>query len=133
MTQYLSEADIIKMNVLQIELFSPTEPIGVFDAAALNAAVQQPQQEVFGSKLYPSLTEQAAILGITLIKKHPFRNANKRTAFMAMDVFLRLNHTTLTFNLDEGIEFVVKIATYNATDFDGLKKYVVTELNRHIS
>lgn len=120
------------MNVIQIQTISPGEPIGVSDASALDAAVNQPAQEVFGMALYPTIEEKAAILVITIIKKHPFRNANKRTGFMALDVFLRLNGKKISFTTDEGIDFVVRIATYDATAFDELKTWVIEEIKVRI-
>lgn len=133
MIKYLSVADIIKINVLQIKIISPSEPIGVIDYGALDAAINQPAQVVFGKELYPTLEEKAAILVITIIKKHPFHNANKRTGFMAMDVFLRMNEKKIAFTTKEGIGFVVKIATHDANDFDRLKDWVTAEISQRIS
>ncbi|EMF0148762.1 type II toxin-antitoxin system death-on-curing family toxin [Enterococcus hirae] len=95
-------------------------------------AVNQPRQEIFGQELYETIEEKAAILGINLIKKYPFQNANKRTAFMAMDVFLRLNQVKVSFKQNEAIDFVVKIATHDSEDFDQLKRSVVDTINDHM-
>ncbi len=63
------------------------EPIGVKDANALEMCVGQLRASAFGEEVYTSIYEKAAILLIQLIKKHPFHNANKRTAFLATFVF----------------------------------------------
>lgn len=120
------------MNVILISRQTPDEMIGVRDAGALSMAVNQPHQEIFGKELYTTITEKAAILVINLIKKHPFQNANKRTAFMAMDVFLRLNKVKVIFEQNEAIEFVVKIATHETEDFDQLKMFAVHTIDKHI-
>jgi death-on-curing protein len=118
---YLSEKDIVKLNVIQIKRYSPRETIGVIDKNALSMAVNQPKQHIFGEDLYPDEFSKAAVLLINLIKKHPFHNANKRTAFLATYVFLKLNGYSLKMENQEVVEFVVRIATYQG-DFDDLKE-----------
>ena len=39
----------------------------------------------------PDYAELAAAYGVGLAKNHPFLDGNKRTAFVAVDLFLRLN------------------------------------------
>jgi death-on-curing protein len=43
-----------------------------------------------GQELYPTLFDKAAVLGYSLINNHPFVDGNKRLAFEAMDITLRL-------------------------------------------
>lgn len=95
---YLEAKDVIKMNVIQIKKYSPNEPIGVKDANALEMCVGQLRASAFGEEVYPSIYEKAAILLIQLIKKHPFHNANKRTAFLATFVFLKINGQLLAID-----------------------------------
>ena len=118
---YLSERDIVKLNVIQIKRYSPKETIGVIDKNALSMAVNQPKQHIFGKDLYPDVFSKAAVLLINLIKKHPFHNANKRTAFLATYIFLKLNGYSLKMENQEVVGFVVKIATYQG-EFDELKE-----------
>lgn len=118
---YLSERDIVKLNVIQIKRYSPKETIGVIDKNALSMAVNQPKQHIFGKDLYPDVFSKAAVLLINLIKKHPFHNANKRTAFLATYIFLKLNGYSLKMKNQEVVEFVVRIATYQG-EFDDLKE-----------
>lgn len=117
---YLSERDIVKLNVIQIKRYSPKETIGVIDKNALSMAVNQPKQHIFGKDLYPDVFSKAAVLLINLIKKHPFHNANKRTAFLAAYIFLKLNGYSLKMENQEVVGFVVRIATYQG-EFDELK------------
>lgn len=118
---YLSERDIVKLNVIQIKRYSPKETIGVIDKNALSMAVNQPKQHIFGKDLYPDVFSKATVLLINLIKKHPFHNANKRTAFLAAYIFLKLNGYSLKMENQEVVGFVVKIATYQG-EFDKLKE-----------
>lgn len=67
------------------------------------------------------IVSKAAVLLINLIKKHPFHNANKRTAFLAAYVFFKLNGYSLKMENQEVVELVVRIATYQG-EFDALKE-----------
>ena len=122
--RYLTSEEIVKMNTIQIYTYSPKEIIGVKDINGLEMSVNQLSQSVFGVELYPKIEEKAAILMINIIKKHPFHNGNKRTAFMAMDVFLGLNGFETTFTEKIGIEIAVRIATTTNDNFDTLKDEV---------
>lgn len=121
---YLTVDQISQMNAFQILNYSPNEKMGIKDLSALEMAVNQPSQIVFGQELYPSIEEKVAILMINLVKKYPFFNGNERTAVMAADVFLQFNGYDISFELEEGIELVVDIATYEAEEFNHLKNIV---------
>ncbi len=127
MMKYLSAEDIIKINVYVIKTFSPKEPIEVKDASALHMAVEQPRQVVFEKELYPSVVEKAAILMINITKRHPFYNGNKRSAWVAMDLFLKLNGYQTSFPTTEGVDFILHITTSNEP-FEELKKYTADYL-----
>lgn len=127
---YLEAKDIIKMNVIQIKKYSPNEPLGVKDANALEMCVGQLRASAFGEEVYLSIYEKAAILLIQLIKKHPFHNANKRTAFLATFVFLKINGQLLAIDQKDAVNLAVYIATYDK-DFDQLKYEVINTIKTH--
>ncbi|GFK21475.1 death-on-curing family protein [Tetragenococcus halophilus] len=112
------------MNAFQITNYSPEEQMGIKDLTALEMAVHQPSQNIFNQELYPAMEEKAAILMINIVKRHPFFNANKRTAIMAIDSFLQFNGYEVQFELEEGIQLVIDIATYETDDFENLKGHV---------
>lgn len=124
---YLSATDLIKINVMVIGKYSPKEPVGVADADSLQMIVNQPQQEIFGKTLYPDIYSKAAILWINIIKKHPFYNANKRTAFLALHLFLSKNGYQTNIPFEKGLEKTLEIATYKG-DFDLLKDRITNFL-----
>jgi death-on-curing protein len=70
---------------------------------ALASAVGQVEQTVFGEDAYPSMAEKAAAYAFFITAGHPFNDANKRTAALAMEVFLDLNGYELD-QTDEEIE-----------------------------
>lgn len=68
-----------------------------------------------------------------IIKKHPFHSANKRTAFMALDIFFKLKGFTLTLRKEQILTLVVDIATYTyQEDFDKLKSNNTVFLQDHL-
>lgn len=131
--RYLSTKEIIKINAKVILRHSPGEMIGVKDANALDMAVKQPSQAVFNQELYPEIYEKAAILAINLAKKHPFHNGNKRTALVAMLLFLQLNNCPVAFSRQEAFlwliiqnSFFIKIwkiwINFEIIDLKGIQK-----------
>lgn len=89
--RYLTVQEVIAINVAVIQKYSPGEHIGIKDWGLLESAVFRPQSSAFSKEAYPSLFDKAAALFQSLGQNHPFHNANKRTAFTALVVFLRLN------------------------------------------
>jgi death-on-curing protein len=96
--RYLSIQEVIAINFAMIQRYSPGEQIGVKDPGLLESAIFRPQSSAFGDEAYPDIFEKAAALFESLGQNHPFHNANKRTAFTALVIFLRYNH--LYFKMD---------------------------------
>ena len=66
---------------------------GLRDAGLLESALARgPNAAAYGT---PDRSELAAALAYGLAKNHPFIDGNKRTAFVAMELFLALNGATL--------------------------------------
>jgi death-on-curing protein len=63
---------------------------------------------VFGEDAYPSIGEKAAAYAFFITAGHPFNDANKRTAVLAMDVILDLNGYELR-QTDEEIEEMMMV------------------------
>lgn len=62
---------------------------GVRDAGLFESALARPQQlAVYGQ---PDIAEIAASYGYGIARNHPFVDGNKRTAFVAVQLFLMLN------------------------------------------
>lgn len=125
--RYLTVKDIVKINTKLITTVSSGELIGIKDAAALDMAVNQPQQEVFGEALYPTIHDKAAILAINLAKRHPFQNSNKRTALVAMLTFFMMNGYTTKFTQEEAVQFILNITTSQQA-FAEMKEAVANDL-----
>ncbi|MGY1438519.1 type II toxin-antitoxin system death-on-curing family toxin [Streptomyces reniochalinae] len=64
---------------------------GVRDMGLLVSALERPRTHVFGAELYLTLHEKAAALLHSVARNHALIDGNKRTAWLAMRVFLRFN------------------------------------------
>jgi len=66
---------------------------GVRDEGLFESAVMRPQQLAhYGS---PDVADLAAAYGYGLARNHPFIDGNKRTAFVAVELFLVINGWSL--------------------------------------
>jgi len=67
---------------------------GIRDQGMFESAMQRaPNLAAYGA---PDYAELAAAYGVGLAKNHPFLDGNKRTAFVATELFLVLNGYVLT-------------------------------------
>ncbi len=81
---YLTVADVLGMHTILIQRYGGAG--GVRDPGALEAALFRPQ-----TGYYDDIIAEAAALLESLAINHPFVDDNKRIAFAAADVFLRIN------------------------------------------
>ena len=81
---YLTVADVLGMHTVLLQRYGGV--LGLRDPGALEAALFRPQ-----TGYYEDIVAQAAALLESLAINHPFLDGNKRVAFAAADVFLRIN------------------------------------------
>lgn len=81
---YLGVADVLALHAVLIKRYGG--PAGLRDPGALEAALFRPQ-----TGYYADIVAEAAALLESLAVNHPFVDGNKRVAFAAADVFLRIN------------------------------------------
>ncbi len=81
---YLTVADVLGMHSVLMQRYGGAP--GVRDPGALESALFRPQ-----TGYYEDLVAEAAALTQSLAIIHPFVDGNKRVAFAAADVFLRIN------------------------------------------
>lgn len=91
MTVYLSLAEVLAMHQQLVERYGGAH--GARDMGALEAALYRPQ-----SGYYDDIIWEGAALMESLAMNHPFVDGNKRVAFAATDVFLRINGYRLQAN-----------------------------------
>jgi death-on-curing protein len=81
---FLTVADVLGMHTVLMQRYGGA--LGVRDPGALEAALFRPQ-----TGYYDDIVAEAAALMESLAINHPFVDGNKRIAFAATDVFLRIN------------------------------------------
>ncbi|GAA0517500.1 type II toxin-antitoxin system death-on-curing family toxin [Pigmentiphaga sp. GD03639] len=81
---YLTVADVLGMHALLMQRYGGAP--GVRDPGAIEAALFRPQ-----TGYYEDIVAEAAALMESMAINHPFVDSNKRIAFAAADVFLRIN------------------------------------------
>ena len=93
MRDFLTSVEVLALHHALIERYGGAR--GIRDMGAVEAAVFRPQ-----CGYYADIIEEAAALLESLLINHPFVDGNKRVAFAACDVFLRMNGYALTAEPD---------------------------------
>jgi death-on-curing protein len=122
--RYLTVQEVIAINVALIQKYSPGEQIGVKSTSLLESAVLRPQSSAFSEDAYPTIFEKAAALFESIGQNHSFQNANKRTAFTALVIFLQCNGFYLYMNQKAAEDFTVDVVNH---------KYSFEDLSQTIS
>jgi death on curing protein len=103
---YLTAEDIITINGRQLG----GRP-AVRDAGLVQSAAARPSTVAFGVAAYTAVEEKAAALLHSLVCNHPFVDGNKRTGWVACEVFLIINGYGTPLSEDEAFDLVIRIAT----------------------
>ncbi len=82
---------------------------GVLDEGLLESALARPRQ-IFSYEAKPGLARLAAAYGVGLVRDHPFADGNKRAAFLAVGLFLRLNGFRLVADQVDATRTVLALA-----------------------
>ena len=106
--KFLEIADVLDIHQILIEQLGGMS--GVRDKGLLESALSQPKASFFGELLHPTIHQQAAAYLYHLAKNHPFLDGNKRTAYGAMETFLRLNGYKLALSNEESYNMVIQVA-----------------------
>lgn len=122
---YLNLDELLIIHLEVIQAFGGS--FGVLDLEKLESCLRVPQQTMFGNDLYPDLASKAAIMFLLLIKNHPFRDGNKRTATLAMLDLLERNGYTLDATNDELYQFTMNVAT-SVLDKDQITNWIRSRL-----
>ena len=106
--RYLSLVEILDLHGRNVE--ATGGPAGIRDLGVLKSALAQPRATYGGVERYPTLEEQAAALGYSLVLNHPFVDGNKRVGHAAMAGFLALNGWELGGSIDEAERVILALA-----------------------
>ncbi|MDA8907120.1 type II toxin-antitoxin system death-on-curing family toxin [Planktomarina sp.] len=89
---------------------------GLRDEGLLLSALSRPENAYHCSDSKPDAAELAAAYGFGFAKNYPFNDANKRTALIAMRLFLRLNGYDLAASLEDKYKMIIRVAASNISE-----------------
>ena len=114
---FLSRDEVLEIHQALVERFGG--PADVRDLGLLESALYRPR-----TGYYADLAEMAAALFESLIMNHPFIDGNKRVAFFATDVFLRLNGYKLKVEAKKAHRFLIGLLEQDCCTFDQLLPWI---------
>ena len=86
------------------------------DERLLLSALSRPENAYHCSDPKPDAAELAAAYGFGFAKNYPFNDANKRTALIAMRLFLRLNGYDLAASPEDKYKMIIRVAASNISE-----------------
>lgn len=105
MTVYLTFDDLMAIGEAAVG-----HAVEVRDHGLVESALYRPRSSAFGADAYPSLALKAAALLHSLATNHAPLDGNKRTAMVAVEVFLGMNGGELPLSNDEGRDLALNVA-----------------------
>ncbi len=119
--KFLSVDEVLAIHERLIERFGGSA--GIRDQGLLESALYRPQ-----TGYYNDLASMAAALFESLLLNHAFIDGNKRVAFFATDVFLRLNGCKLSVDNIETHQFLIGNLEAGTCNYQVLQPWIVTNL-----
>ena len=114
---FISRDEALAIHSTLLERFGGT--LGVRDFGLLESALYRPR-----TGHYADLAGMAAALFESHIMNHPFVDGNKRVAFFATDVFLRMNGYKLKVDAKKAHRFLIGLLGNNRCTFDQLLPWI---------
>ena len=96
---------------------------GIRDPGLLESALNAPKHRFHYENA--GVVELAATYGFSLAKNHPFADGNKRTAYVCMRLFLKLNGMDLAAEKQDKIQVMLNLAS-GKIDRAGLMAWLQT-------
>ena len=92
-------------------------PENILNSHPLAYLLEAVDAEMFGEKLYPSISDKAAFYMFQIISNHVFSDGNKRTGLHIALYFLVINgfrlKSDLSFEIEKGYESALQFANNN--------------------
>ena len=114
---FLSLDEVIAIHERLIERFGGAS--GIRDLGLVESALFRPQ-----TGYYADMVAMATALFESLLLNHPFVDGNKRVAFFATDVFLRLNGWRFSVSPEPAHTFLIGLLERNECSFDNLEPWI---------
>ncbi len=112
MTVWLGQRLILAVHDEQLRAYGGAP--GIRDGGLLESALARPlNAAAYGE---PDTIEFAALYVLGIARNHPFLDGNKRTAYVALETFLRLNGMACTATDAESVVAMIDMAAGELTD-----------------
>jgi death on curing protein len=109
---WVEEAVVIAIHRRQLSEHGGTD--GIRDRGLLESALFRPKNQLaYGN---PAIFDLAAAYGYGIIKNHPFIDGNKRTSYVVMRTFLKLNSYDIQVSAPEKYDFWIRLADSQVTE-----------------
>jgi death on curing protein len=117
----------VVIAIHEVQLAEHGGRAGIRDLGLLDSALARPLNiTVYGESDHASL---AAAYGYGIARNHPFIDGNKRTAFVAMELFLALNRYVLTAEDTLCVTTMLEVAS-GTMEEEGLAQWIRTHSKR---
>jgi death-on-curing protein len=103
-------ADVLLIHALLLDYFDGIAGITEQGFGKLEAAIAAPDVSMFGTDLYPELSDKIAVLFFRLVRAHAFTDGNKRVALVALLDVVERHGLRLDADEDALYEFVMAAA-----------------------
>lgn len=117
LTRYLSVEELLELHRRAIAAHGGSE--GIRDMGLIESSLARPR-----SGYYESLSEQAAALLQSFAGNHAFVDGNKRVAWLAADVFLRVNGHKLKVSTSIAERFIIERVIKKHLDVHEIAKWL---------
>lgn len=107
MTRYVSlEGFVVELEAIGFH---------VRDLGLVHSALERPTTTLMGADAYATIDAKAAAQTESLARHHPFTDGNKRSAWIALNHFLRINGYLLFATQDDAFTYIQSVATGQLT------------------
>lgn len=89
MIKFLDKKNLLTFHENQLKTYGGIS--GIRDEGLLDSALEQPEASFGGVYMHSDIFHMAAAYGYHICQNHPFLDGNKRTALIAMYMFLFVN------------------------------------------
>jgi death on curing protein len=124
--QWVSEATILAIHDEQLAEHGGRP--GIRDRGLLQAALARPKHKAAYGK--PDVAQLGAAYAFAIVKGHPFVDGKKRTAFVALELFLLINGYGLVASETEILAAMLGLAIGEISEMR-LARWVRTHLRRY--
>ena len=97
---------------------------GIRSVGGLDAAAERPLTTLFGEEQFPTHFDKAAALMDSIIKRHPFVDGNKRTAFAAAVTLIELATGLRVQSMEEDEEAITLAVATKQADLTALAAWL---------